>query len=73
MESKKINDPLNISKGDLEKKLVVIRWEKEEWRGKIELGDKDVQNMIYKINMLQGYIIQNGEYRQYLIITLSVT
>ena len=32
-------------------------------------SDEEVQTTMYKINKLQGYIVQHREYSQYFIIT----
>ena len=42
---------------DIENKLVVTRGEREVGRGKMGVGDKEVQITVYKINKLQGYIV----------------
>ena len=48
------------------RELVVTTGEKEVGRGKIGVGDEEVQTTMYKINKIQGYIIQHREYSQYL-------
>ena len=50
---------------------MVTSREKESERGKIRVGDEEIQNTMCKINKLQGYIIQHREYSQYFIITLN--
>ena len=40
---------------------VVTNGEREEERGKIGVGDKELQTPMYKINKLQGYIVQHRE------------
>ena len=51
---------------------MVTSGEREEESGKISEGDEEVQTTMYKINKLQEYIVQNGEYSQYkVIITLN--
>ena len=35
-------------------------------KGEVEAGDSEVQTATYKMNNLQGYIGQHGEYCQYL-------
>ena len=49
----------------------IISGEREERKGKIAVGDWKTQTTIYKINKLQGYIVQHREYSQYLIINLN--
>ena len=53
---------------------MVTSGEREWGRSKIGVGDKEVQNSMYsmyKINKLQGYIVQHREYSQYFIITIN--
>ena len=50
---------------------MVISGKKEGGRGKIWVGDYEVQTTMYKINKLQGYIVQPREYSQNFIITLN--
>ena len=47
------------------------QWGKEGRRGKIDVCDQEVQITMYKINRLQGYILQHKEHSQYFIITLN--
>ena len=47
-------------------------WEEGRERGNIGVRDKGVQNTMYKINKIQGYIAQHRQYSQYVIITLNV-
>ena len=35
------------------------------------IGDEEVQTTMYKINKLQGYIVQHREYSQYFIIIME--
>ena len=44
------------------------RW--KGW-GKKGVEDKEVQTTMYKVNKLQGYIVQRKEFGQYFIITLN--
>ena len=45
---------------------------KKEWgRGKRWVGDSEIQTAMYKINELQGYIVQHGEYSQHIRITIK--
>ena len=68
---------MNITKQnrltDIENKLVVTSGEREGGRGKIGVGEEEVQTIdtMYKINKLQGYIIQHKEYSQHFIITIN--
>ena len=48
----------------------MVTSEREDERNKIRQGI-EVQTTLYKINKLQGYIIQHREYSQYFIITIS--
>ena len=40
-------------------------------RGRTGVGNSEVQTTMYKINKLQGYIVQHRKYIQYFIITLT--
>ena len=40
-------------------------------RGKIGVGDQEVQVTMYKINEIQEYIVQHRERSQYFIIILN--
>ena len=75
MESKKIKQTSEYNKRnrltDIENKLVFISGEREVGRGKIGVGDEEVQTTMYKTNKLQGYIVQHKEYSQYFIINLN--
>ena len=75
MESKKIKQTSEYNKRnrltDIENKLVFISGEREVGRGKIGVGDEEVQTTMYKINKLQGYIVQHREYSQYFLITIN--
>ena len=42
-------------------------------RGETEVGGKEVQTIMYKMNKLQRYIAQHREYSQYFIISLNGT
>ena len=55
----------------MENKLVVTKAEREWRSGKIEVGSSEVQTTMYKINKLQGSIVQNREYSQYFTITIK--
>ena len=46
---------------DIENKRVVTSWERERGRGKIGVGDEEVQTTMYKIDKQQGYIVQHRE------------
>ena len=42
--------------------------ERGKWGGgKTGVGDQEVQTTMYKINKLQGYIVQHREYSQFSI------
>ena len=41
------------------------QWGEGRGRGNIGVGDKEVQTTMYKMNKLQGYIVQHREYSQY--------
>ena len=41
------------------------------WGSKTGAETYEVQTIMYKINKLQGYIVQHREYSQYFIITLN--
>ena len=56
---------------DGENKLVVIRGEREGRWSKIGVGDEEIWATMYKIDKIQGYIVQHMEYSQYFIITLN--
>ena len=45
--------------------------ERDEGRGKIRAGDKEVQTIMYELNKLRGYTVQHREYSQYLIMTVN--
>ena len=49
-----------------EKQSSGYQWGEERERGKIGVGDEEVQTTMYKINKIQGYIIQHRKYSQYL-------
>ena len=50
---------------------MVTTEKKEGGRGKKEVGDEEVQTIMYEINKLQGYSAQHREYSQYFIITMN--
>ena len=50
---------------------MIISGEREWGRDKIGVGDQEVQTSVYKINKLQGYIVQHRKYSQYFTITLN--
>ena len=54
-------------------KPVVPSGEKAGGRDKIAVEDEEAQTTLYKINRLQGYIVQYREYSQYFIITINGT
>lgn len=54
-----------------ENKLVVTVGKREAGRGNIEVEEQDVQTTVYKINKIQGYIIQAREYSKSFIMTLN--
>ena len=56
---------------DIENKLVVTSGEGEGGRGTIGVRGSVVQTTMYKINELQGYIVQHREYSQYFIVTIN--
>ena len=43
----------------------------EKFSGQDKGADYEAQTTMYKINKLQGYIVQHREYTQYFIITTS--
>ena len=49
-------------------------YQRGEGRGEGQYGGRvlRVQSILYKINKLQGYIVQHGEYSQYFIIINGV-
>ena len=49
----------------------VYSWGKGRRRGKIGLGDEEMQTIMSEVNKLQGYIIQHREYSQYFVITIN--
>ena len=49
----------------------VYRWE-AEGGGEMSVGDEKVQTIMYKINKLQGYIVQHRKCSQYFIIIVNV-
>ena len=40
-------------------------------RDKVGIGDEEVQTAMYKVNKLQGCIVQHREYSQYFIVTFN--
>ena len=50
---------------------MVTGGERKGGRNTIGVGDSEVQTTVYKINKLQGYIVQHSDYSQYFIITLN--
>ena len=52
---------MNI-KLSLKKQLEVTSGEIERRKGKLGIIDEEIQSIPYKINKLQGYIVQHGEY-----------
>ena len=53
-------------------KTSCYQWGEGRGRGKVGVGDKEVQTTTYyKINKLQGYVVQHREYSQYFIITIN--
>ena len=50
---------------------MVANGKREGGRGKIGVGDSEAQVTMYKINKLQGYLVQHGEQSQYFVITLN--
>ena len=44
---------------------------RQRGKGQDGVGDQEVQTTMYKINKLQGYILQHREYSQYFIITIN--
>ena len=75
MESKKHNKLVNITKNTQTHKFREQTSEKigREKRGTIisRVGNQEVKTTMYKINKLQGYIVQHREYIHYFIITVS--
>ena len=51
---------------------MVTSREKERRRNKIGVANEELQSIMYKINKLQGYIVQHREHSQYFIITIQV-
>ena len=50
---------------------MVTNGERAKERGKTQVEDNKVQTTKYKINKLQGYIVQYREYSQYFAVTLN--
>ena len=72
VESQKYNELVNITRNiftDLENKLVVTSWQREERRGNRGAGDEETQTIIQ--NKQNRYIVQHREYSQYYIITIN--
>ena len=59
------------NKTETDSQIQRTNWWLPVGRGKMRVGDEEVQTTMYKINKLQGYIVQHREYSQYFTVTLN--
>ena len=46
-------------------------WERGRGEATRKVGSQEVKTAMYKINKVQGYVVQHKDYSQYFLITLN--